>query len=153
MGTTPISLNGKLTCLCQDFVLQHLQTRGRGAASPQQTEGSYLCEVTLFDEVNSSDQPGCGLLCFQRYSPAIFKQKKHTSSVHLKDLFGIIKTYGIFRGWNKLTHTHHCQLRIRHIYWCNQCSTSICFPIKPQHFILAAKRFIKTLWPHDNSLN
>lgn len=30
--------------------------------------------------------------------PYLSKKKKSTPSVHLKDLFGIIKTYGIFRG-------------------------------------------------------
>lgn len=56
---------------------------------------------SLFDELDSSDQPGCGLVCFQRYSadtvPYLSKNKS-TPSVHLKDLFGIIKAYGIFRG-------------------------------------------------------
>lgn len=36
---------------------------------------------SLFDELDSSDQPGCGLVCFQRYSAdtAIFKQKQEHS--------------------------------------------------------------------------
>lgn len=39
-----------------------------------------------------------GCCVFRDIHQPYLSKKKHTPSVHLKDLFGIIKTYGIFRG-------------------------------------------------------